>query len=302
MQDFKQRRASPRRSWRLRGAAARLNPFRRRRDHLPKGFRPLPVPAATRPPPFWRGINLARAWPRLGVIHAAVVAWVAAGVCWNGWSLLTGPLEKVRLSGNVTVTGAEVLAAAALSPGLAMTHVDPITVSRLLSAHPRVAAADVRRVYPGALWIDLRERVPDLRVQTGGTQVIVDADNVVIGPAAGNTAQALPVVQSGTPIPAPGHVLDDPGLERTRELLRALDAPGGPASRAVEIDATHPYMLTVRLPDGHRVVVSADHAAAELRTYATLAQAPALREVLVPGVTVDLRAAATEHGRVILRR
>lgn len=300
MQDFKQRRVSSHRSWRLRGAVGRLNPFRRRRDHLPKGFRPLPVPAATRRPPPWRGLRLAWARPRLGVVHAAVVAWMAAGVCWNGWHLLTGPLEKVRLSGNVTLTGAEVLAAAALSPGLAMTQVDPITVSRLLSAHPHVAAADTRRVYPGALWIDLRERIPDLRVQAGETQAIVDSGNVVIGPAAGDAARALPVVLGGTPIPAPGRVLDDPGLERARELLRAAEAPGGPGSRAVEIDATHPYMLAMRLADGRRVVMSADHAVAELRAYAALA--PALREVLAPGVTVDLRAATGEDGRVILRR
>jgi cell division septal protein FtsQ len=231
-----------------------------------------------------------------------MLAWLAAGVCWNGWNLLTGPLERVRLSGNVTLTGAEVLAAAALAPGLAVMEADPITLSRRLSTHPHVAAADVRRVYPGALWIDLRERVPDLRVQAGQTQAVVDAGNVVIGPPAGEAAGGLPLVVGSVPIPAPGRVLDDPGLRRARELLQAAGAPALPGNRVVEIDATRPYMLTLHMADGRRVAVSADHAAAELRAYAALMQAPALREALAPGVMVDLRAAAAEDGRVILRR
>jgi cell division septal protein FtsQ len=314
MQDFKQRRSTPRKPWLKR--RFRLSLRRRERASLPKGFRPLPAPAAARRGtplrlPEVRLAHLAR--PPLAIVHGAILMWLAIGVCWNGWGLFTAPLEKVRVSGNFKLSGAQVLAAAGLAPGLPMLEVDPIQVTRRLRAEPNVAAVDVRRVYPAAVWIDLRERMPTLRVLSGATLALVDAQDVVIervpvsesGPARHSLAKGaavLPLVRGTGAIPEPGQRLQDPGLRRAREFLRQMQEANLPAAQVAEIDTAHPYMLSVRLADGRRVLFSAEHLAAQLRIFRELTASPALGAALGAGdKALDLRAAVAEDGRVVLR-
>jgi cell division septal protein FtsQ len=219
--------------------------------------------------------------------------------------LLTGPLAKVRLSGNYKLSGAQVLAAAGLAPGLPMSELDPITVTRSLAALPRVAAVDVRRVYPDHLWIDVRERTPSLRVRTAGLEAVIDANNVVIesGPVPADAAH-LPLVLGVAPPPVPGQRLSDPALERAREFLALLRGAGMDGEQVNEIDATRAYMLAVRFSDGRHVLFSSGQTAAELRIWRELAAASPLADSPLAagrGTTLDLRAAAQEDGRIALR-
>jgi hypothetical protein len=299
MQDFKQRRAVPRKPWLKRRFRLGL---RRGRAALPKGFRPLPAPPATRRESAWRLPRLRRVRPPLAVIYGAILVWLAAGVVWNGWDLLTGPLAKVRLSGNHRLSGAQVLAAAGLAPGLPMNDVDPIAVTRRLTVHAHVAAADVRRAYPDSLWIDVRERTPALRVQAGEELAVIDTHDVVIDAGTVPAESAgLPLVRGLGALPAPGQAVSDPALRRAREFLALLREAGGAGERVSEIDGGRAYMLSVRFRDGRRMLFSSENVARELRIWRDLAAAENGPVAAGGSQTLDLRAAAQEDGRIALR-
>jgi len=189
-----------------------------------------------------------------------------------------------------------------LAPGLPMLQVDPIQVTRRLHAEPVVASADVRRVYPGAVWIDLRERTPELRVLAGNIQALVDAKNVVIetGPPQAPAA-VLPLVRVTSAIPQPGQILMDPGLSRARAFLRQMKAADLPVEQVIEINTAAAYMLSVHLVDGRRVLFSADNTETQLRIFRDLTNAPSMGDVLKAGKVLDLRAAVAEDGRVVVR-
>lgn len=301
MQDFKQRRAAPRKPWLKRRFRLGL---RRRKSALPKGFRPLPAPPAARRDSTWKLPRFRLMRPPLVAIQGAILLWLAVGVAWNGWALLTAPLAKLQVSGNHKLTGAQVMAAAGLAPGPTMDELDPITVTRRLAVHPHVAAVDVRRVYPGNLWIDVRERTPSLRVQGGERLAVIDERDVVIETGAPPAdAAGLPLVRGLGALPAPGQPVSDPALQRAREFLARLREQGMTADQVSEIDGGRAFMLAVRFSDGRRALFSNEHVAAELRIWREVAASPAAEGALAiaNGKTVDLRAAAQEDGRIALR-
>ncbi len=300
MQDFKQRRATSRKPWLKRRFRLGL---RRGKSALPKGFRPLPAPPSARRESNWKVPRVRLLRPPLAALQAAILLWLAVGVAWNGWALLTGPLAKVQLSGNHKLKGAEVLAAAGIAPGLTMDELDPIAVTRRLAVHPHVAAVDVRRVYPGNLWIDLRERSPSLRVQAGDRMAVLDDNNVVIEAGAPPPdAAGLPLVRGLGALPSPGERVRDPALQRAREFLAVSQEQGLGPDQVREIDAERAFMLAVRFSEGRRALFSTGHVAAELRIWRNLAASPAADGPLTiaTGGTVDLRAAAQEDGRIAL--
>jgi len=317
MQDYKQRRQSPRKPW----SRPRLGAAARRRKPLPRGFKPLPsLPSATRRSPLpslkWPGL----AWPRFSALppwkgvtafvgslaafslafaYGAVLLWLVVGTAVNGRNLLEGPLERVRITGNKALTPMEVLDAAGLRAGQPMHDMDPIEVTRRLSAHPRVAASDVRRVFPGEAWIDVRERTGAMRVPTAKGEAILDESGLVI--LVGNLSGAthLPSVLGRQAPLVVGEAPDDPALTRARDFLRVAAAAGWSGDAFASVDASRPFMVSATLSSGQKAYFSTDGAGAELA---------ALREILpllplssARRGTYDARAASQVPGRIAIQ-
>jgi cell division septal protein FtsQ len=282
----------------------------RSREALPKGFPPLPRPPAARPPRPHRLAGALRAvagWPWRGLAFGAALAWLLAGLAWGGVALWQAPLREVRLSGNAVVAPDDVLRLGGLSAGLPLHRLDPYATAQRIAAHPRLNAVDVRRLYPGRVAIRVRERQAELRVRLrDGRTALVDPDDVVLsllpaGAALTPEQAALPLV-GGLAGPAqPSRPLHEAGLARARALLAALRQEGLPEPERAVIDAGDPFLLTVQLAAGPRLIVPAAHAAAALRTYRTLAERyPSAFEA---GRAVDLTPLdAAGGGRIVLRR
>jgi hypothetical protein len=291
---------------------------------MPRGFKPLPSPpsAARRSFPrirwprlAWPGPRPSGAWLGLrgaagslarvaaAAVYGGVLLALTAGAAVNGRALLDGPLERVRVSGNSALTPLQVLDAAGLKAGLPMREVDPIEITRRLAAHPRVAAADVRRVFPGSAWIDVRERVPAMRVQAGAGEAVLDASGRVIEAGPAPPPLRLPLVLRRRAPLAVGESVDDPELLRAREFLRLAAAAGWPAGAFEAVDASRPFMIAATLETGQRALFSTRGAAAELA--ALRAVLGAVLDVLPPRAArsgvVDARAAGQFPGRIAVQ-
>lgn len=307
MRDYKARPGRKGRKPARRSPPPRL---KRASEALPKGYPPLARPQPPRregPGRIALALRGLRRWPLRTLLFGSALAWMLAGLASGGLALLQAPLREVVLEGNAAVPAQEVLRLGGLSAGLSMQAVDPFDTAQRIAAHPRVTSVDVRRLYPGRVAIRLRERQPELRVRLrDGRTALVDRENVVLSllPA----GQAPPAELSGLPLvavaagnAAPSQLLRDPGIERGRAVLRTLQRLQFGAQPPLVIDAGNPFLLTLLLRQGTRLIVPPEHLESALRVYRAIAERYPL--AFESGGAVDLTTLAADgSGRIVLRR
>ena len=283
---------------------------KRGREPVPRGFQPLARPQAARRERLDRAARLVHALPRLPLrtlLAGAALLWLLAGLGYGGYRLWQEPLREVVLSGNDAVPAAAVLQLGGLAAGLELGRIDPYETARHIATHPRVVSADVRRLVPGRVAIRLRERHADLRVRlTDGRIALVDPDNVVLSllPARAALApelRALPLVAGAASDAEASRPLRDAGIERGRAALEALQAQEYADPTHTVIDASDPFLVTLRLPTGARLIVEPDRIDLALRSYRELRERYPL--AFEGGGAVDLTTLdADGGGRIVLRR
>jgi cell division septal protein FtsQ len=273
MQDYKTRRTPKDRSM-LRGRFAWLR--RRKGRALPKGFRPLsPLrPAEARSSSAARPIQL-RSWFKqvriLRWVYGAIVAWVLVGVTLRGWTLWQGSLERVRVSGLVSLSTAQVVELSGLTSGLRLSDLDPFAISLRLRQDPRVEAVDARRVYPHTVWIDVRERMPDARVLVDdGRAALVDRYNFVIRMEAPRSGD-FPLIRGVGGSAQPGAALAAVGLTRARVFLAQAKDSGVAGFDHAILDVSDPDSVVVIGSGAPRLVFPVNRAADVLRLYKQIA-------------------------------
>lgn len=309
MQDFKPRRFPNRRP----PARGRFSWLRRRpRRDLPKGFRPLPPP----PRPGTQARQSARAalpvaerirrQPWLRWMYLGLIAWLLLGLGMWGRELWRTPLRRLRISGVQTLSVAQVVRTAGLTAGMRLSEFDPYLVSLRLRQDPRVEAADARRVYPDSVWIDVRERTPELRVLLGdGRQAVVDRGNVVIRVEPAQPGEG-PLIRGIQDAAQPGTALASPGLMRARTFLAQAKAAGYPAFVRAVLDVSDPDSIVVSgYGSGAQLIFPLPGVEAALRVYGQMIGGNAQTEVgqaLRAAREADFRyVEGPEGGRVFLR-
>jgi hypothetical protein len=269
MQNFKHRRG--RKSEAPLRRRFTLGP-RNKKSKLPKGFRPLPAPGTGPRRTALRLPHFRLRLPPLRVAYLLVLAWLVAGALVNGRVLLSGSLEKVRVSGAAKLTAAQVSDGAGLVSGAAMSALDPFRMAQELARQPHIASVDVRRVYPGALWIDVSERVPVLRVLTERHWALVDAGGVVIETGEAESGPPdVPLVLGVRAVAAAGQVLTDAAYLRARDFLAAARRAGLPPGEFPVVDASNFFTLAVQTSDSRSALFTVDNSAAQLKVYRALA-------------------------------
>lgn len=300
MQDFKPRR----------GNAKRKSPRRRKQKN--SGLSPqTPTFAPLAPAGRRRGakIDWRAAAARIpSLLHktffAAALGWLALGLVIEGLALWRSPLRHVDVRGNRALAASDLVARAGLHAGLAMGRIDPFAVSVRLMALPRIAAVDVRRIFPGRVDLVVTERIPAAVVERPGSPpLLIDAEGVMLGATKPGdpTLAGLPRLRySGRP-PPPRNKAAGPlawGLA-TAEAVRRLAIAGGGRFTLV-LDA--PFAPELILPEKRQRVILPLHAAGEaLATFRSLALP------MIEGVggwrTIDLRMMAPMHGaRIVIRK
>lgn len=177
----------------------------------------------------------------------------AIGLCFAAWSSL-GPgwvrarlsalrlfrIEILQVSGNRTLTTAEVLAAAGLRTGESLVGLDLTAAHARLVADPRVREASLRRRLPGTIVVEIAERVPCVVVRADH-DYLVDAEGVIVARATPGTRSELPVLKG---IAAAAGAFTGRGaldLAAGIEIVAAIRQVGFPAFSAIDyVDLADP--------------------------------------------------------------
>lgn len=256
------------------------------------------------PPPEKRSIPFGSLKERLVTwVFGLGAIWVLAGLGYGGWLVYQAPLKDVYLEGYAYVDPRELLRTAGLSTGMTMNRVDAYEIAKRLADHPRVKSADVRRVYPNKVVVEITERIPELRVGLKGGQIgLVDSDNVLVSlDEKAEYGKNLPIVVGLDLSGEVGMFLHTPALDQTRLLMEVLADAGMPNWHRVVVDVSQPFLFKLKLPDGKRLLVPPHLLEQAGFIYTGLfKRMPELAEL--PG-TLDFSAMTPGGGgRVIIRR
>lgn len=185
---------------------------------------------------------------RRTVLVVVLIALVVVAALVERSSLVA--LAEVRIEGTTRLDEEAVRAAADLQLGTSTLRLPLADARERVESLPLVASADVRRLDPLTVLVEVSERVPTAVVERGRRAVLVDGDGVVI--ARGREA-GLPVIRMrGGRLPDPGQaVARAPAAANAHAALSAL--PGPVRSLVATYEAQGPDDLELRLVDGTRV-------------------------------------------------
>lgn len=218
---------------------------------------------------------------RLVVLTGVLVA-VIAGVL-----LALSPVldvDRVTVAGASATPASDIIAASGILDGDAMVRLDVDGATEALEVLPWVDRATIRRDYPSAVKIVIREREPVGILSSGDTEALVDGSGRVLGPVQPPYRELARVVIP-TEIPAAGQTVD----ASTRATLDLVDAV------AAGIEG-HPVVIT-QDPAGETSLIvddsiavrigDADRIATKVRSVATILDQVDLTCV----ATIDVRIA-----------
>jgi cell division protein FtsQ len=179
-----------------------------------------------------------------GTALLAVVA-VAYAAFWS-------PLLKVReieVTGAEHTTAEEVIAATALGENANLLLVSTDEIARRAEELPWVRTAEVQRILPGTVRVDVTERRPALALVTGAARWTIDRRGNVLGPGApGRLPSLAGMVLSSV---EPGIRLDGDEIASALRVFRSL--PRGLRRELAAIFAPSPERVTLSLTDGTQV-------------------------------------------------
>jgi cell division protein FtsQ len=213
----------------------------------------------------------------------ALVAALGAAAVWPGFAP-----KSVEIRGNRKVARDEILARAAIADNVNIWLQDPHAIETRVEAIPYVATADVRRVPPATIAIDVTERVPFAIAAVGPRRWLVDRELRVLEPA-GAAAVAVTLALPGGAAAVPGAFLSGPEALGLRSVYDELDAAHVAVVR-VEYDRFGGAVAT--MPDGIKLLLGDD---ADMPKKIALID-PILAQVVRkgrPADAIDLRAPNT---------
>jgi cell division protein FtsQ len=97
-----------------------------------------------------------------------------------GWADRLFAITVVEITDGRKVSREEVLTLLDLAPGRGLIGVDVGVLERAVKTHPWIRSAQVRRVFPHTLVVDVEEREPVAVLRTGGRTFLVDKDGALI--------------------------------------------------------------------------------------------------------------------------
>lgn len=168
--------------------------------------------AAARLRPFWFLLLLLVLAVGFGVYEFAT---------WPGFTP-----HRVAVNGNQVVTKEQILSAAEINPRTNIWLQNAKAIGKRVAAIPYIDTAEVRRLPPGTVVIDVTERKPFARLKTDEGAFLIDRSLRVLQPDDGS-AQMLPIFEDPDRAPVRiGTTLDATALIALRDDEEALTAAG----------------------------------------------------------------------------
>jgi cell division protein FtsQ len=221
--------------------------------------------------------------PWRAALVLAALAGIVAGVAWALLGSRFLVVRRVEVTGLHRVSRAQALAAAGVPIGLPLIRVDTAAVSRRVDAITQVESAQVTRIWPDAIVINITERTPALAVADGSGYDLVDRFGVVVVSAAPKLPRGMPVFRPAGPLRG------NPAVAAAVAVLHEL--PAGLSGRLRWLAAPSADDVTLHLSGGVTVIWGGpEHAAAKARALAVLMGTHArLYDVSQPAVATTRR-------------
>lgn len=162
------------------------------------------------------------------------------------WVVAFSPIlatRRVDISGFSLLTDDQVRSAAAVPLGMPLIRQDTTAVAERVRTLAPVESVRVRRVWPDALVIEVRERSPVAAFRDGGTWLLVDAGGVAYARGTTRPDGVLAVSGDGT---------DEDVARAVGRVVSGL--PDDVAARVTSVAAPSAAEVTLRLSGGHKVV------------------------------------------------
>jgi cell division protein FtsQ len=174
----------------------------------------------------------------------------------GAWALLGSSLLVVRheeVTGNGTIPGAEILAAAGIRHGTPLASVNTAAAARRVEQIDQVLSATVSRAWPDTIVISVRRRTPVLAVASGREFALIDPSGVTV-----RLSRRRP---AGMPLlaPAPAPLRGSQDVLAAATVLREL--PARLLAMVASIAAPSPQEVTLHLRGGITVVWGGPRAA-----------------------------------------
>ena len=196
-------------------------------------------PAGSNPP---RAVGRVHAGPVFCVLGLTILAGAA-------WALLGSSLLVVRhveVTGNRLVTAAQVRQAARIAAGAPLATVNTAAAARRVEQLAPVLSATVRRSWPDAVIISVRERTSVFAVAAAGGYQLIDSHGVTVRQATRKPA-SMPLLSS-----PPAVLRGSRAISAAAAVLRQL--PLALRKRIVSVSAASASAVTLHLAGGTTVL------------------------------------------------
>ena len=110
------------------------------------------------------------------------------------WADQFFPIKAIEINDVQKVTRGEVLASMNLDAASGLISADTIKLKQRLEAHPWIQQAEVLRVFPDTLVVEVKEREPAAVLRAGNREVLLGEDGGVIAEASPGTFEGFPVL------------------------------------------------------------------------------------------------------------
>ncbi|MHB1736254.1 MAG: cell division protein FtsQ/DivIB [Acidithiobacillus sp.] len=239
----------------------------------PKRKAEAAVPPKVRQPIPWRLYGRVL----VGGVGLSALAWGS----WMGWNWVREPQLMPISILTITGTSAKIplpTVNAALKPYVAQGFlwVNPDQVRHTLDALPWVADAEVRRVWPDRLQVDIKPYVPVAR-WLGGTGQMVDAQGQVFSVPPSQVSGDLPNLEG----PADSGARLIAQMARFNQILTPLGI------KVLDLQEDQRGGWRCILSNKVRLLLGSENILPALTRWVAIA--PQVKEYLVPGATMDLR-------------
>ena len=184
-------------------------------------------------------------------------------------------IERVTISGLSELHETEVLQAASITPRGSLAFLDVAETRRLLEAEPLIREATVRKLYPGELSIELKEREAFALWQLDGEVSIISSDGTVIDKLRDGRFAHLPLVVGPS------------ANKRVRDYVILLGEAGPLRNRIRGATLVSERRWTLKFDNGLDVRLPQDHADEAVRRLERLAREQKLLEKDI--LAIDMR-------------
>ncbi|MFN0217975.1 MAG: cell division protein FtsQ/DivIB [Hyphomicrobium sp.] len=192
-------------------------------------------------------------------------------------------IDQVNLTGQRFASDAEIFDALDLANVRAFWQLDAKAALERIERISWVETAQITRVYPGRLDVDIRERRPAALWSRGDSKYLVDATGRVLGPAAKLQIWALPVISG------------EGANAEAAQLIAALSRHPELASGVAESERIAERRWRIKMKNGSRIELAAER---EIEGLDTVAEASVVRKALAGApVAIDVRSS----GRIAVR-